>query len=153
MAAAFLDEPADAEDATQEAFLRALEAVHTFDARRPFGPWIYQIVRNVARNKLKRRSRWRTREVSPTLVAKGQDPAAELEAAEIREHVLLAVEELREKQRIAFWLHDVEGFDSEEIAALLGVSAGTVRSHLHHARRALRDALGVHRSPKAPDER
>ena len=53
----------------------------------------------------------------------------------------LAVETLPERQRAVFRLHDVEGFGTQEVAEMLGVSEGTVRANLHHARRALREKL------------
>jgi RNA polymerase sigma-70 factor (ECF subfamily) len=64
-----------------------------------------------------------------------------MEHAEIRRLVDAAIAELPEQQRTAFRLHDVEGYATTEIAGIMGLSAGTVRSHVHHARRALRSAL------------
>jgi len=52
-----------------------------------------------------------------------------------------AVARLPERARAVFLLHDVEGYDHAEVAAMLGVAEGTVRAHLHHARAMLREAL------------
>ena len=60
VAASFLAEPADVEDAAQDTFLRALDRIRSYDPARPFAPWLYQIARNVARNRIRARRRWRT---------------------------------------------------------------------------------------------
>lgn len=142
VAASFLSEQADVEDVAQETFLRALDRIRTYDPDRPFAPWLYQIARNVARNRLDGRSRWRTEplpEEGPE--AGGGDPATALERAEIRRRVDAAVAGLPERQRTVFRLLDVEGYSAGEAAEMLGLTAGTVRSHLSHARSALRDEL------------
>ena len=64
-----------------------------------------------------------------------------MERAEIRTLVRAALARLPEQRRTAFYLADVEGYPTEEIARLMGLSPGTVRSHVHHARRALRATL------------
>lgn len=142
--ASYLAEPADVEDAAQDTFLRALDRIHTFDPARPFAPWLYQIARNVARN---RRSWLRRREResrgNAEIRGPGLDPLARLERAEIRREVRAAMDRLPEQQRTAFRLFDVEGYDAAQIARLMGISAGTVRSHVHHARRALRAELAA----------
>jgi RNA polymerase sigma-70 factor (ECF subfamily) len=51
--ASYLPESEDVEDAAQEAFLRALDSIQSFDLHRPFAPWLYQVARNVARNLLR----------------------------------------------------------------------------------------------------
>ncbi|MFQ6046829.1 MAG: RNA polymerase sigma factor [Gemmatimonadales bacterium] len=142
VAASYLSEQADIEDAAQETFLRALDRIHTFDPKRLFAPWLYQIARNVARN---RRKALGTRRTEPwperDLPSVEQDAAQSLEQAEIRRLVDRAIERLPEQRRTAFRLFDVEGYTAQEIARLMGIDAGTVRSHVHHARRALRAEL------------
>lgn len=142
VAASYLSEQADIEDAAQETFLRVLERIHTFDPKRPFAPWLYQIARNVARNRRKALARRRT-EVLPGADLQGPepDPAQTLGRAEIRRLVEEAMERLPEQRRTAFRLFDIEGYTAQEIARLMGVDAGTVRSHVHHARRTLRAEL------------
>lgn len=140
--ASWLPEPADVEDAAQEAFLRALAALGRFDVERPFAPWLYQIARNVARNRAESRSRWKTEELTEAGRESARArPDAELESAELRRLVTEAMETLPDQQRIAFRLSDVEGYRSDEVARIMGLTAGTVRSHIHHARRALRASL------------
>lgn len=142
VAASFLSEPADVEDAAQETFLRALDRIRTYDPARPFAPWIYQIARNVARNRLDGRARRRTEPLPEEGLEAGTgDPGSELERAEIRRRVDSAVAGLPERQRTVFRLLDVEGYSAGEVAEMLGLTSGTVRSHLSHARSTLRDEL------------
>jgi RNA polymerase sigma-70 factor (ECF subfamily) len=68
-------------------------------------------------------------------------PDIVLERAEIRRRVDAAIAELPEQRRTAFRLHDVDGYTTNETARLMGLSVGTIRSHVHHARRALRTKL------------
>lgn len=141
VAASYLSEPADVEDAAQETFLRALRAIEAYDPDRPFAPWLYQIARNVARNQVTARARWQAEVPSPTLPSRLPGPDVVLERSEIRTRVDAAIARLPEQRRTAFFLSDVEGYPTEEIARMMGLSSGTVRSHVHHARRALRVAL------------
>lgn len=144
VAAAFLDDPDEVADVAQETFLRALDHIRTFDVRRPFAPWLYQIARNVARNRRRRARRRRTEplaDVEGSIASDSPAPSAGVEREEIRDLLGRAIEALPEQQRTAFRLSDVEGYRATEIAGLMGLSAGTVRSHVHHARRALRARL------------
>lgn len=140
--ASFLPEPADVEDAAQETFLRALEGIDGYDPERPFAPWLYQVARNVARAELDARSRRPAADLpdgGPEADAPG--PEEELDRAEIRRRVQAAAGRLPERQRMAFRLVDVEGHTASEVAEMTGLAPGTVRSHLHHARRKLREEL------------
>lgn len=145
VAASYLGERADVEDAAQETFLRALESIDTFDPERPFAPWLYQIARNVARNHLK----WRRRHpVEPLnggamLADEQRSPAAGAERSEIRVLVAAAIETLPEQRRTAFRLADMEGYPATEVARIMGLSSGAVRAHIHHARRDLRARLAT----------
>lgn len=143
VAASYLRERADVEDAAQDTFLRVLESIPSFDPSRPFAPWIYQIARNVARNRL----RWRRRHpvssltagVAPT--ARDAAPAAAAESAELREILADAIGALPEQRRTAFRMVDVEGYSAAEAARLMGLTPGAVRAHLYHARHRLRERL------------
>jgi RNA polymerase sigma-70 factor (ECF subfamily) len=141
VAASYLSEPADVEDAAQETFLRALRAIEAYDPDRPFAPWLYQIVRNVARNQLAARTRSRTEVLSEKLQSALPAPDVVLERSDIRARVDAAMTRLPEQQRTAFYLSDVEGYATAEVARIMGLSTGTVRSHMHYARTALRAAL------------
>jgi len=143
--ASLLTERADVEDAVQETFRRAMDGLPGYRSERPFAPWLYQIARNVARSRLESSRRW-PMEPLPLggLHEPSPGPDVTLERAEVRRLVDLAIAELPEQRRTAFRLHDVEGYDTEEVARIMGLTAGTVRSHVHHARRALRAALAPH---------
>jgi RNA polymerase sigma-70 factor, ECF subfamily len=140
--ASFLTEPAAVEDAAQETFLRALRAIERYDADRPFAPWLYQIARNVARNHRASEAVRRT-EALPMDGPRAPDPTpdAAAEQAAIRARIEEEILRLPEQRRTAFRLVHVDGMKPEEAGRLMGVSAGTVRSHVHHARKQLREAL------------
>ena len=130
----------DAEDLVQEAFLAAYQYLDSYDATRPFGPWLMRIVLNRGSNL--RRSRAR-RETEPETDAVSPAPSAleESERAEAREQLSRAMEMLSERQRMIVTLFDVDGLTSTEIGEMIDLSPGTVRWHLHEARRTLRSAL------------
>jgi RNA polymerase sigma-70 factor, ECF subfamily len=130
----------DAEDLVQEAFLAAYQYLDSYDASRPFGPWLMRIVLNRGANL--RRSRAR-RETEPETDAVSPAPSAldESERAEAREQLQRALATLSDRQRMIVTLFDVDGLTSTEIGEMLELSAGTVRWHLHEARRTLRSAL------------
>ena len=130
----------DAEDLVQESFLAAYQYLDSYDATRPFGPWLMRIVMNRGANL--RRSRAR-RETEPEVDAVSTAPSAldESERAEARVMLSRALGTLSERQRMIVTLFDVDGMTSTEIGDMLDLSAGTVRWHLHEARRTLRGAL------------
>ena len=130
----------DAEDLVQEAFLAAYQYLDSYDATRPFGPWLMRIVLNRGSNL--RRSRAR-RETEPETDAVSPAPSAleESERAEAREQLSRAMDMLSERQRMIVTLFDVDGLTSTEIGEMIDLSPGTVRWHLHEARRTLRSAL------------
>lgn len=132
----------DAEDLVQDAFLTALERIASFDLSRPFGPWFFRIVVNRGLNARKARAIRRTEAMAAdTLEAGEPSPAGMYERTEIRERFQAALEGLSQRQRMIIELSDIDGMSGVEIAAMLGVSQGTVRWHLHMARHALRSAL------------
>lgn len=130
----------DAEDLVQEAFLAAHQYLDSFDAERPFGPWLMRIVLNRGANL--RRSRAR-RETEPEVDAVSPAPSAleESERADARVILTRAMATLSDRQRMIVTLFDVDGRTSTEIGEMLDLAPGTVRWHLHEARRTLRGAL------------
>ncbi len=137
----YCDSLADAEDIVQEAFLKALDGLGTFDRSRPFAPWFFSILRNTARNEAARRGRWRMVPVPDGLSDDDARSEAALDRSEIRAALDEALVGLSPMQRACFRLCDVEGFRGPEVAEMLGVSDSTVRVHLYRARRTLREAL------------
>jgi RNA polymerase sigma-70 factor (ECF subfamily) len=133
---------ADADDVCQDAFVSAIERIETCRDPSRFGGWLLQIVRNRSRNLLRLHD---VREADPLdegTVAGGHSPAAETELSELRDRLHAGLAQLSETQREIVLLHDLEGWKHGEIARSLELPSGTVRSHLHHARRRLREILG-----------
>jgi len=131
----------DAEDLVQEAFLAALQKIDSFDTTREFSPWFYRILVNRCLNARKSRSRRSTVELPRDATSAVASPLLDAERSELRYHLKRAMQALPVRQRTIVNLFDLEGFSSPEIAEMLGISDGTVRWHLHQARRVLREAL------------
>jgi RNA polymerase sigma-70 factor, ECF subfamily len=128
----------DAEDAVQEGFMRAYQALGRFDAGQSFGAWLYRIVANAALDLSRRRKVRAADELSDSFASAFRDPA---EDNELRERLQSALATLPERARTVLVLHDIEGFTHAEIGELLGIPGGTARSDLHHARRKLKVLL------------
>jgi len=141
VARAVLGDPDDADDAAQDALLSALVKLEQYDPRRPFGPWLLRIVANAATDRRRRRKVRRTEPLDPGLAAHGTRPDTAAERRELSARLRRALAELPERRRIAVVLFDVEGYAHAEIADILGIPEGTVRSEVFHARRRLRVLL------------
>jgi RNA polymerase sigma-70 factor (ECF subfamily) len=143
VALAVLGNPMDAEDVTQDAFVRGLERMNEVREPERFKGWLLQIVRNQSRNYRGYR-RLRTARPLDTVTAAGpENPDRDAERAELRGALESALGELSEVQREVVLLHDLEGWKHREIADSLAISQGMSRQHLMAARRALRERLGT----------
>ncbi len=141
VAHAVLENEQDADDAAQDGFLSAWQAIGRYDAKRAFRPWLMQIVVNAARD-LRRRRKVRTTEPLEFVAATSRDdPAREAGALDLGEQLKAALATLPERQRLAVVLFDAEGYPQSEIAKMLGIPEGTVKSDVFHGRRALRKVL------------
>jgi RNA polymerase sigma-70 factor (ECF subfamily) len=129
----------DVDDVLQDVFVRAWERLGTFRGDAAFGTWLHRLATNVI---LRQRERDQTseRRYAGSGLELDQAHAARV-SPELRVDMEAAVDRLPARARHVFVLHDLEGFKHEEIAATLGISAGTSRSQLHHARMALRSFL------------
>jgi len=136
--------PHDAEDVCQDAFIAALERLATLRDPDRFEAWLLEIVRNRSLNLLRSR-RVRSEEPIDEALARGGGPNPERDAerAALRDDLLTALAALDETRREVTLLHDVEGWRHAEIADRLGMPEGTVRYHLHEARKALRERLAA----------
>jgi RNA polymerase sigma-70 factor (ECF subfamily) len=130
----------DAEDLVQDVFVAAQQYLGSFDATRPFGPWLMRIVVNRGANLRRSRTR-RATEEEVDAVSPAPSALAETERAELRVILTRALATLPERQRMIVTLFDVDGMTSTEIGELLDLAPGTVRWHLHEARRTLRGIL------------
>jgi RNA polymerase sigma factor (sigma-70 family) len=138
---------ADAEDAVQDAFVKAHGALGRFRPGSPFRPWLLAIVANEARNRRRsagRRERLALRAAEDPLSGGAvPSPEAALLDAERREELLAAVNDLREDDRLAIACRYFLGLSEEETAAALGWRRGTVKSRTSRALDRLRAGLEV----------
>jgi RNA polymerase sigma-70 factor (ECF subfamily) len=154
LARGFLHNDADAADAVQDAFLSMCKALDRFEGNSSLATWLHRIVVNNCLMKLRSRSRRRSYsidELLPTFDETGHHARpisawAEisrdtLAADETRRQVHACINELPEDYRTVLVLRDIEEFDTEQTAAILGVNPGAVKTRLHRARQALRTLL------------
>jgi len=142
----------DAEDLTQEVFVKAYEALPRFKGKSSFYTWLYRIAVNKTINYRKKRNRKRalsldqfdqeikTDEVYHDLTTKGS-PLRNLSLSELQIKLNEALQSLSEKHRTVVVMHDMQGIPHEEIAKVVGASVGTVRSRLFYARRQMQTEL------------
>jgi len=147
--------PASAEDLTQEAFLQLFRKIGTFRGESAFSTWLHRMSVNVVLMQLRKKSlpvvpideTTDTDEESPR-----KEPGApdeRLAGSIDRLQLQRAVDELPPGYRTIFVLHDVEGFEHNEIATMVGCSIGNSKSQLHKARLKLRELLRFSRAEKA----
>ena len=135
----------EAEDATQEAFIKAYRALDRFRPGAPFRPWLLTIVTNEAKNR--RRSAGRRAKLNLQVAAEGQvvsapvSPEAAAVAAEWREELLANLGGLSEGERLVISYRYFLGLSEEETARALGCARGTVKSRLSRAIARLRKAM------------
>ncbi len=143
-----VDNPEDAADVVQDAFLNAYQSLHSFKGDAEFFTWLYRIAFNAAIS-LKRKKR-----AVVSLDAAGPEsgidpddpseyikPGAALERSEEETQLQGAMIRLSHEHREVLILKDIEGMKYEDIAEILGVPIGTIRSRLHRARLELRELL------------
>jgi RNA polymerase sigma-70 factor (ECF subfamily) len=145
----------DARDAVQDAFASAFRAIGSFAGEARLSTWLHRIAVNAALMKLRTRRRRPEQPIDdllPVFEADGHrrdpggpwQPAERLERRELRKRVRDAIEQLPEGYRTVLVLRDIEELDTAEVAELLGVTAGVVKTRLHRARQALRALLDPH---------
>jgi RNA polymerase sigma-70 factor (ECF subfamily) len=129
---------AQAEDAAQETWLRAMRALPSFRGQAMFSTWLHRIAVNCALYGRRKRERNRTREIE---LPETLQPAAPEGRPLLRMRLEEAIDQLPEGMRRVLVLHDIEGYTHEEIGDLLGVAAGTCKSQLFKARAKMRAYL------------
>ncbi|MGB9804721.1 sigma-70 family RNA polymerase sigma factor [Desulfofundulus sp.] len=140
---------ADAQDLAQEVFIRAFRSLDGFRFEADFGTWLHRITVNLWLNMKRRRGNVTLvsldepvhtgdGEITREVAATAGDPEEELEEKEFRGLVGRALKELSAEQRAVLILREVEGYSYDEIARMLDVSLGTVKSRLNRARDALK---------------
>ncbi len=144
----------DACELTQETFLRALRGLAGFRGEAKFYTWLFRIALNLTRSRHRRAGRRRSRslnELDGTLELASQarglsrsensDPAEQAEQAERNSKVVAALDRLAQQYKTVIVLRDVEDLDYRQIAQIVGVPVGTVKSRVHRGRLALRNYL------------
>lgn len=131
----------DAQDASQEVFLRAFRFLHRFDQRRPFEPWLMKMTVNVCHDLGRKRQQHPGALIDPDMLKSSSDPHGDLQSEEQKKMLYNVLRELPEKERAAVVLRDIEGLSTAEVAEVLGSSEGTVRSQISTARLKIKKAL------------
>jgi RNA polymerase sigma-70 factor, ECF subfamily len=156
-----LGNPAEAEDMTQEAFLQLFRKIATFRGESAFSTWLHRLAVNVVLMKLRKK---KLAEV-PIDDNSDQDeevsrPRKELGAPDLllsgsidRVHLERAIDQLPPGYKQVFVLHDIQGFEHNEIAGLMNCSIGNSKSQLHKARMRLRELLQETLRDQARDQR
>ena len=147
---------AEAEDLTQEAFLQLYRKIGTFRGESAFSTWLHRLSVNVVLMHLRRKSLPvvsldETTQAGEEDTQKRDFGAEDLALAGSIDRLQLqrAVDDLPPGYRTIFVLHDVEGYEHNEIATIVGCSIGNSKSQLHKARMKLRDLLKMNRAEKA----
>ena len=164
MALSFLRNEADAEDVTQEAFLKAFRNLPSFRGDAKFGTWLISIALNEARSRIRRRDAVKMESldgpedeeghVSPAQLTDWKEiPSEALERKEIRHLLHKAVTALPLIYREVFQLRDIEQMSVNEAAAALGITISSVKVRLHRARMMLQKHLAPQLQQIAPKRR
>ncbi len=144
----------DAEDLTQETFVRAYQSIRSFQSRASLNTWLFRIATNLCIDYSRRNKRVagmttslsqegsEEEEVEREIPDRAFDPQRLLLNKELGLKLNAALAELPEKLRTVVLLYDVEGLPYEEIAAIVGCPLGTVKSRIFNARSSLRTKLG-----------
>ncbi len=141
----------EAWDVSQDAFIRAFQALPSFRGDSAFYTWLFRIAMNVARDRARQHAargrafgteRVDEKDWDRALVDHGTAPDASAAQIEERERIVKALATLSEPHRAIIMLSDLEGLSYREIAEVLSIPMGTVMSRLHNARKRLRDSLG-----------
>jgi len=147
--------PAQAEDLAQEAFLQLFRKIGTFRGESAFSTWLPRMTVNVVLLNLRKKGLPLV-SLEETMETDEESPRKELGAQDLkltgsidRLQLQRAIEKLPPGYKTVFVLHDVEGFEHNEIAEMVGCSIGNSKSQLHKARLKLRDYLKFMRAEKA----
>jgi RNA polymerase sigma-70 factor (ECF subfamily) len=144
-----VSDPCEAEDLTQEAFLQLFRKIHTFRGESAFSSWLHRLTANVVLMSFRKKKPLTT---SLDEISRASDDDAghkieigvpDLRLAGVFDRVNLqaAIDQLPEGYRKMFLLHDLHGYEHNEIAEILDCSIGNSKSQVHKARKRLREAL------------
>jgi RNA polymerase sigma-70 factor (ECF subfamily) len=145
----------DADDLTQEVFVQLFRKIHSFRGDASFTTWLHRLTVNQVLMHFRKASVKREKTTddgeTPTRVVKGTENPKRMSVLD-RISLDQAIGQLPPGYRMVFILHDMEGYEHEEMARMLGCAVGTSKSQLHKARRRLRELL-LGRQPETTDSR
>ena len=127
-----------AEECVQETFVRVFTRLDGFEGRAALSTWIHRVAVSVTMNALRKVTRLREAELTDVVTDGLKGPS---ENPALRHKLHRAIDTLPEEMRVALVMHDIEGYKHREIAEMLEVPAGTVRSRLSRAHESLRSIL------------
>ena len=137
----------DAQDCLQEAMLRVYRAIGGFKGQSSFSTWVYRITMNTCLDELRRKKNRQNTSLD-NLLDMGWSPADETNApekqamrSELRRNLNRAIRELPEEMRAAVVLRDIQGFSYDEIARMLEINVGTIKSRISRGREKLREKM------------
>lgn len=133
----------EARDATQEAFFKAYRSLRTFKPGAKFSTWIFAIAYHACCDRLARRKRYSNEEL-PERADSAAGPELQAIAGDEARRLRAAIEALPEKYRSVITLYHLQGRQYDEIAEVLGIPMGTVKTHLFRAKEQLRRMLSEH---------
>jgi RNA polymerase sigma-70 factor, ECF subfamily len=146
----FLSDDAEASDIVQESFLRVWKNIDRYDPHQKFTTWLYRIVANLSIDRLRVLKRNRglffSRERDPMMedLPDERDWETSLSHAQLAGIIKTLSGRLTRTQNLVFTLRDLQDLTVEEVVEITGLSAGSVKTNLHYARKAIRDALVRH---------
>lgn len=144
-----LGNPTEAEDLAQEAFLQLFRKIHTFRGESAFSSWLHRLTANVVLMSFRKKRPLATSLDEVTHIDEESDiPRKEIAVTDLRlsgvfdrVNLQAAIAQLPEGYKSMFLLHDLHGYEHNEIAEILGCSVGNSKSQLHKARKRLRELL------------
>lgn len=146
LALSILDDPAEADEATQDTFITVLNTLSTYRGDAAFSTWLYTITLNICRGRLrKRKTRERLAQVLKTILPFSASHPEEIAIRRDSDaHLWQAIQALSEKLRLPIVLRYYHDLSTAEIATILDINENTVRTRLFNAREQLRNHLSRH---------
>ena len=140
-----VNDPAEAEDVMQEAFIKAFSKLDSFQGRSTFGAWLKKITVNLSINSINKNSRYQNVPFEDALKNEVEEhEGVDVQEAEVNskvQKILNALNSLKESYRVILTLHLIEGYDYDEICEILGISAANCRTSISRAKESLRTKL------------
>ncbi|HID16087.1 MAG TPA: sigma-70 family RNA polymerase sigma factor [Candidatus Atribacteria bacterium] len=145
---------ADAEDASQEVFLRLYKSLPKYNGNHKFSNWLYQITMNICRDELRKRKRAKSDISIDSPIREGEDrevdffltddlniPEKVVEERDLRNRLEISIQKLKDEYKEPLVLRYTKGLSYEDISSILKLPVGTIKIRIHRARRMIRDML------------